>query len=625
MDIVTLDFETYWAQDYTLSKMTTEAYVRDPRFEPIMVGIKVNQAEPFWVPRDSIRMHLDSLELHRRAVLMHHAHFDGLILSHHYGIRPKLFLDTLGMGRALHGANGRLSLEKLAERYAIGVKGKEVHNVKGMRFADFSQQALARYGLYCCMDVELTYKLMLCMINEFARHELEMNDRVIRMFTEPSLVLDDALLGQYVQEIRAEKTSLMLQAGVQQTDLMSNDKFAQALIDLGVDPPKKMSPRTGKLTFAFAKTDFGMQALQEHPDERVQILVEARLKNKTTIAERSAERLIEMNQRGAATIYLKYSGAAGTHRLSAGDKINWQAMKRGGKVRKALKAPPGDAIVVGDSSNIEARLLDWLAGQEDMVEVYRRADRKEGPDMYCVIGGKIYKIEIVKGRSDEDDMKRQMGKVTKLGLGFGMGVEKFIITVRGQAKNEHGRPLVLEHGFAHYIVHEVYRAAHPHVVKLWRRCDAALECISKGIVDVAVDPRGLVRTCKDGIVMPGGLKILFPDLRRDKNDEGRWQWTFWNGKAREYIYGAKLTENIIQCLARIIVFAQCLETHKQTRQVSRWCHSVHDEGLFHTHMFEAPWVRDTLLTNMRIAPDWAEGLPLNSEGGFHERYGLAKK
>jgi DNA polymerase len=634
MDLVTLDFETYYGDDYTLSKMTTEAYVRDPRFETIMVGLQVNGEQPYWVPKPDVGHALRDLNLSRRGVLMHHAHFDGLILSHCYGIYPRQYFDTLSMGRAIHGANGRLSLDALATRYGIGQKGKEVHNVKGMHYADFSPPALARYGLYCCTDVDLTTKLFMIMGREFSRYELEIMDQVIRMFTEPRLRLDVNKLQDYAVQLAADKMAIMLRAGVQKDDLMSNDKFAQALMTLGVEPPRKISPSWLKktpaerepqppLVYAFAKSDSGMQALQEHPDERVQVLVEARLKNKTTIAEKGALRLIDMAGRGRATIYLKYSGAAGTHRLSAGDKYNWQAMGRGSPVRDAVMAEDGYVIVAGDSSNIEARLLDWLAGQDDMVEVYRKADAGLGPDMYCVIAERIYKHPVSKATHPAE---RQMGKVTKLGLGFGMGDDKFIITVRGQAKDANGRPLVLARDFAKYIVHEVYRGSHKFVVQLWKRADNALELISKGVEDVGVDPRGIVRTCKDGLVMPGGLKIRYPDLKRVKDEAtGRWEWEFWNGKMRERIYGAKVIENIIQCLARLIVFMQCHATRREAGAEGWWVHSVHDEGLFLTHLFTAPWLLERLMANMRIPPPWAPDLPLNSEGGYHQRYGKAKK
>ncbi len=211
----------------------------------------------------------------------------------------------------------------------------------------------------------------------------------------------------------------------------------------------------------------------------------------------------------------------------------------------------------------------------------------------------------------------------KLGLGFGMGPDKFAISVRAQAKNEEGKPLIISPQFSKTVV-DIYRAAHPQVGKLWKRCDDALRAIGKGQVGMHVDYRGIVQTCKDGLLMPGGLRVLFPELQFDRSDGLYGEWSFWNGKARERIYGAKLTENIIQCLARIIVFEQCRLTAKELTGIARWVHSVHDEGVFVADDFDAPYVRDRLLSNMRIPPAWCVGLPLNSEGVFAQRYGEAK-
>lgn len=658
MHIVTLDFETFYGDDYTLSRMTTEAYIRDPRFESILCSFKVDNEKAFWVPRDDIKAALRDTKVTQSAVLCHHAHFDGGILNHYYDTRPKVWLDTLGMARNLHGVNGRLSLEKLAERYGVGVKGKEVLNAKGMRYADFGRDQLRRYGQYSCNDSDLTYALFNLMAPNFSRDELEINDAVIRMFTEPTLTFDVPMLQEYVEWLSTEKVHLLLKAGVQKTDVMSNDKFAAILEGLGIPPPKKVSKTTGKLTWAFAKTDPAMQALQEHPDEIVQVVIEARLKNKTTIAEASAMRLIAMTGRGNATLYYKYSGASGTHRLSGGDKWNSQAMQRitkgvphTGTVRKALQAQPGEVVVVADSSTIEARMLDWLAGQEDMVEVYRKQDNKTGPDMYCVIGEDIYERVITK---KDDPEERQMSKRVKLGFGFGMGWQQFGISVRREAKGKDGKPLVLADAFC-VKVHGIYRKKHPMVLKLWRRCDLALKAIANGDIGVNVDYRGVVKTCKDGLVMPGGLKILYPDLKfepemtinpdyqsfvvngglppddvpelipfKDKWGNPRGEWTFWNGKHRERIYGPKVTENIIQCLARICVFKQCLEASKELRGVAKWCLSSHDEGGFTTHAWNGGLVLETLMRHMRVSPAWAPDLPVNCEGGVHNRYGFAK-
>lgn len=638
MDLVTLDFETAYGDDYTLSKLTTEAYVRDIRFETILCGFKINQEKTFWVQAHDVARTLKDIDLTKRAAVMHHAHFDAFILNFHYDVRPKLIIDTLGMARALHGANGQLALAKLAIRYGIGRKGEEVILAKGKRLKDFSSYELNRYGSYCCNDVDLTYELAQRMTGKFSRAELEINDRVIRMFTEPVLLLDSALLGKFRDWIRAEKHTLMLRAGVQQADLMSNPKFAQCLLDIGIDPPRKISPTTKQLTWAFAKTDPGMQALQEHPDELVQVLVEARLKNKTTLAEKGAQRLIGMSARGPATVYYKYSGA-GTHRLSGGDKYNWQSQQRGSDLRNSVQAPIGFKVVASDSSNIEARMLDWLAGQEDMVEVYRKADAKLGPDMYCTMGESIYERPINK-KDDPDE--RQMGKRVKLGFGFGMGAEKFAVSVRREAKTKEGKPLVLTPEFATHV-YRVYRNKHPQVVKLWKRCEDALGLIAKKQYGIGVDYRGIVTTCEDGLLMPGGLRILYPELEykaqldgngepiRDNRGKIRGEWTFWNGKLREHIYGPKVTENIIQSLSRIVVFTQCLATEKECNaglrpdaKITRWVLSNHDEGGFVAPDFYAPYVLSALTRHMRTPLWWCPDLPLNCEAGFHQRYGLAK-
>ncbi len=627
MNIFTIDFETYYGDDFTLSKLTTEAYVRDPRFETILCGVKRNDEPAYWVDAPDVAKHLAGLELHNHAVLAHHAHFDGLILGHHYGIQPKAWFDTLSMARALHGANGGLSLAKLAEKYGIGAKGTEVVNAKNKRRRNFDAYSLKKYGEYCQLDCELEYLLFRFMQPQFGKGEMQLIDLMIRMFTEPVLDIDAAMLSTYISDIRAEKVSLLLQAGIQLADVMSNDKFAAALQSVGVVPPKKISPTTGKETWAFAKTDPAMEALAEHPDEIVQVLVAARLKNKTTINETRSQRMVDMVGRGPATVYLKYYGASGTGRASGGDKMNWQNFGRGGKLRKSVKAPPEHVVDVVDSSNIEARVLDVLAGQEDAVQVYRDNDAGLGPDTYCVLAGKIYHRTITKGDKDE----RQLGKVAKLGLGYGMGSSKFVTAVRAMA------PKIYKAGFSHEMsstVVSVYRSTHPAVIRLWKRAEDALKWIQKGIEGVAIDPNGVLVTCKEGILLPNGMKIRYPDLQFKPRvhgvDDPLEGWTFWNGKAREKIYGGKIVENIVQALARIVVMDQTLVIAKHFKKLEspgriyRVVLSVHDEAVAVVPTDDAVECLEFMNWAFRQPPKWMPNLPLFSEGGIGERYGDAK-
>ena len=522
MDAYTIDFETYYDKEYSLSKMTTEAYVRDPRFETILCGIKHGREPAYWVPAAQVQSHLDQLNLHECAVIAHHAHFDGLILNHHYGIRPKLWVDTLSMARGVHGARGGNSLAKLAERHNLGVKGTEVVLALGKHGREFTSSEVAAYGTYCANDCELTYKLARILGKHFVSDELVLIDSVVRMFTEPVLEIRADILQEYIETLKAQQLHLLVQSNMTPEDLRSNEKFAEALRFVGVVPPVKLSKTTGKMTYAFAKTDLGMLELAEHPDVTVQAMVAARIGAKSTINETRSERLISMSTRGPACIYLNYYGAGQTGRLSGGDKLNWQNFTRGSPLREAIEAPDRHVCVVGDSANIESRTEDWLAGQEDAVEAYRLFDKGLGPDIYCVMAERIYGHKVTKKEHPE---LRFMGKVAKLGLGYGMGTEKFAMVAKIS---------IME---AKRIV-DIYRRTHPQVVMLWNRARDILGYIANGQVGVALDHRGVIKTVKDGLLLPNGLEIRYPELQRASGEKT--SWSYFNGRERVTLHGGKV-------------------------------------------------------------------------------------
>lgn len=311
--IITVDFETYYDKEYSLSKLTTEAYVRDDRFEVIGVGIKEDDNETIWVTgtKEEIRKHLRAYNWKENFILAHNTLFDGAILSWHFGITPKGWLDTLCMARALHGVDAGGSLKALAERYNIGVKGDEVTNALGKRRVDFTVDELATYGAYCCNDVELAYTLFNIFTGGggFPPQELRVIDATLRMFIDPELELDTAKLEKHLVSVKAHKEELLEKANSDRTTLMSNEKFAAMLQSLNVDPPKKVSARTGKEAWAFAKTDEEFKKLADHEDYRVQALVAARLGTKTTIEETRTQRFIDISKRGKLPVPLKYYGA----------------------------------------------------------------------------------------------------------------------------------------------------------------------------------------------------------------------------------------------------------------------------------------------------------------------------
>ena len=105
MNIITVDFETYYSADLGFAKQTTEEYVRDPRFEVVGVAVQVNDGEPEWFTGTMTETanFLGKFDWANSLALAHNAVFDGFILSEHFDIKPKGWLDTLSMGRALHG------------------------------------------------------------------------------------------------------------------------------------------------------------------------------------------------------------------------------------------------------------------------------------------------------------------------------------------------------------------------------------------------------------------------------------------------------------------------------------------------------------------------------------------
>jgi DNA polymerase I-like protein with 3'-5' exonuclease and polymerase domains len=422
MDIVTIDTETYWDKDFSLSKMTTEAYIRDPRFEVIGVSVKLNDQEVDWYSGADPGGFLNAIDYSDKAILCHNTAFDGAILSWKYGIRPKLWLDTLSMARPLHSMTVGGSLKALATYYELGDKGDEVMRTQGLRRRDFTPEQMSAFAEYCVQDTNLTYRLFKKMVRRFPKEELLVIDQTIRMYTEPKFELDPVVLDAHLAAIHERKQKLLEKLGGEEKAkkyLMSNAKFASLLQALGAEPPMKTSPTTGKQTYAFAKNDTEFLALLDHPKAAVRTVVEARLGTKSTIEETRTQRFLEIAERGPLPIMLNYYGAH-TGRFSGGDKINLQNLPRGGALRKALAAPDGHVVVACDSSQIEARLVAYLAGQDDLVQSFR-----EGRDVYSEFASDVYQRPITKA----DKVERHVGKTC-------VAEGTLILTERGQVPVE---------------------------------------------------------------------------------------------------------------------------------------------------------------------------------------------
>lgn len=633
MNLVTLDFETYYSRDYSLSKMTTEEYVRHPEFEVIGVGIKHGDAPTVWVDQPDVKVALAAVDWSNAMVLAQNTMFDGAIMSWHYGINPKAWADTLGMSRALYPHDKSHSLASQAERMGIGAKGDEVVRAMGKRRKDFTAYEIADYAAYCVNDVDLTYKLFnMYMGQGFPTKELRLIDLTLRLFIEPVLELDRDMLIAHLQEVKDYKANLleslknlMIEQGnpdfvhvvfTEGTDglkkvLMSNDKFAAALTAMGVVPPLKQSPTTGRTTYAFAKTDPGMIALEEHDDPQVQALVAARLGNKTTLEETRTERFIDMSFRGKFPVPLRYYGAH-SGRWSGQDKINLQNLPSRGvnanKIKKAIKAPPGHVIIDCDSSQIEARTLAWLAGQEDLVQAF-----EDKQDVYRIMASRIY------GKPADQIVKaeRQVGKVVILGAGYGVGAAKLRLFLKVNAGVD------VSEVEARSIV-DTYRTTFYRIPELWQKAQLALSYLSTE-QEYEIDAQGLCRTArirpttpKDdwGITLPSGLWIQYPGLTT-LYENGKVQSVYVSKGIATRVYGGLVTENICQAVARCVVGEQALRIAKRYKVVL----TVHDAVACIAPIGEQEEAQRYVEECMSWRPAWAQTLPLACESGVGETYG----
>jgi len=621
VSLITLDFETYYDSKIKLGfkHQTTEEYVRDKRFEVIGVGVQIDDGAAEWFSgsRKEILDYLERLDIPGSALLCHNTLFDGCILTWLFGIKPKFMFDTLCMARAIHGVEVGGSLAKLAEQYNLGKKGDEVISAEGKQRLDFTREELARYGEYCKNDVALTFKLFQRLSSATPDDELSLIDMTLRMFTEPVFHVDDALLQERGDELREEKNALLEglmeklnceTAEQVRKKLASNKQFAGLLTEHGIPVPMKTSKTTGKETYALAKNDEGFLALMEADNIFIQQLCAVRLGTKSTIEESRIERFIDIGKRnkGKLPIPLKYYGAH-TGRWAGSDKVNFQNLPSRDKKKKALKnavvAPDGHFVINCDSSQIEARVLAWLAGQNDVVEQFAK-----GEDVYSLFATKIYGKPI----SKSNPVERFVGKTCILGLGYGTGALKLQHTLKTSPPGA----IVTEDEAKEFV--NTYREANDKIIELWREGDDAIRDLADWgrLKAYYYGQHRCVMVTKDGMRLPNGLMIRYPNLHLN-TEESKSRYEYQSRKGPVGLWGGSLVENVVQALARIVVGQQMLKIQEKYRVAL----TVHDAAVVVVKEAELNSALAYIVECMNWAPDWAKGLPVTCEAQYGESYG----
>lgn len=604
---IVLDFESFYSDEFTLIKMTTESYIRDKRFEAHGAAVKWSPNEPArWYDEPELRFVLKEHDWSDTFLICHHHQFDGLILSHHYGVQPKLRGCTLSMARLMLGNHISVSLDSVRKEFGIAPKTTPYNLFKGLHWHEMSRDVQEQVADGACDEVESIWKIFQMLMGSdfspFPLEELETIDITMRMFTDSVLKADSKILADIWEREATQKQERLERLQIDATKLRSEDRFAELLRAEGIEPEMK-DGKNGEI-YQFAKSDPFMEELLEHEDDYIRALAEARVGAKSTTVQTRAETLGWMSSRGNLCVYLSMYGAH-TTRWAGGDRSNFQNFKKSDpdfpiedeepfKLIDAILPPEGYYLVKPDESQIECRLVNFLAGQDDKIEDFRL-----GRDPYVGVASQFYGFPVNK---KDHPRERQAGKVIELQCGFGSGGEKIRNTLRVKAKIK----ITSEEGVK---ARDAYRETHPAVVRYWKDGNAILKHLASG----SGLTWGPMHVHDHRIWLPNKMPLIYDSLEWHVPDEGG--DAYWRLKTRKgwtKMYGAKLVENVVQALARVIISQAMIRIARlgyrvvSTEHDSLWI-LIPKDGQEEQHLQRC---KDEMVSPL----SWLPGIPLACEG-----------
>ena len=613
MNYYTLDAETFYGTKYTLKSLTYEQYIKNDDFLIHGVGLKLNSEPTQYIPIDSV-VRILRAQTEPYTLVCHNALFDASILGWLYDIHPVAIHCTQAMSRALWNQRPATLKQLCISCFTTDEtirKGDELEDFKNKRVLT-AEESVA-LGNYCINDVDITWACYKQMRNWFPVPDLMSMDMTIKMFTNPVLLLDDFRVARFRDECVELTEQAIEQSGLSRSLMASNPQFAQWILDQGmqfeqIDSPTPKNPANKKWPLAKDSQEFG---LLKADNPQYGKIWKAHALVKSTIDISRSNRLLEhRNEKGQIAIPLN-SFKAHTLRWGGTNKINPQNFKRGSELRKSLFAPPGYQIVVVDSSNIESRLVAWLAGCETILEIY-----KNNQDLYAIFASTLFGRPINKR---DDPLERFIGKVLILGLSYGMGMKTLRSTLAQGALG--GEPVYITEVEAKSYVN-MYRKTYAEIPKLWEECTKMLYTMCSS---TKTETFKCLKISQARIKLPTSLHLNYPDIRGDEVGN-RYQFSYWNGKFRKDIWGGALTENIIQALARIIIRDNMNDIQynilDNLSHTSRIALTVHDEVAIVVPNKDAEAVYHKSVEVMSQPPDWCNdgSLVLAAEGGWAVNY-----
>lgn len=681
--LVVIDFETYWdSKTYTLSKMGPIEYVRNEKFTPQLCAFTLSNGsccvDCSVVEHERLRTTFENLDTHDVAWCGHNMHgFDSLILSEFFDFHPQKIYDTIAMMRWTGLSRVcRESHAALTEFLGNGNKaaGTVVSDHKQWP-DDFTPEERAFFIQYCKDDAAQCYQNAQAMLPYMTPDALRFMSITARMATEPSFVLDEDLLLEYLSDLDAAadkaRQELMAMFSFQTNAdmlaaLRSADKFADMLRSLGIEPPLKESAAKTKtkreklqlaadagrpgaaeelenmqpvMTYAFSKTDVDFVLMQDHPDPRVALLVRTRLQLNSSIDRSRAETLLKFARMHKPLPIMLGAWLAHTGRYSAGasadagtktDKLQFQNLSKRDpskrKLRQAIKVPKGKVVVACDSSQIEARGLAFVANEVGLLTQFR-----EGRDPYSELAETIFGVpwQDIKAGAKAGDKKMKMyrntGKSCVLSCGYSVGHHKYSNTLLRQGIHLH-EDLDRHHELARYA-HGIYRAAHPNIVAFWKTAENVLEAMLRGESGTFGGPNNDIYTfgimpvgprtdlCVPSVRFPSGYILRYPGLRAERNDRGKWQFVYdtYKGASKipTHIYGGAFTNNLVQGLSFVDVIMY--QGCRMDEAGIKLACNIHDAWASVVPEEQGEYVKQQMLHYMSIVPPALNGLPVACE------------
>lgn len=678
--------------------MTYEKYIRDNKFEIIGLAVKVGNRNTEWLHPHEIQDWINHVEVaygwENVRLIAQNAVFDASILGLKYNVYPGQIADTMLMSKAVQQWDGN-SLDVITrqlrtkygwicvqnndgstwvgsaideneqlKQFAVD-KGTEVHDADGKHLCDFTDEEYDAYAQYCITDVDLTWSAYRFFLDcyGFPEQEIDVMTTSIEMYTYPVMELDTKVLEEVKANVNQLREESLARAGVTLEEVRSDAKFAEALMKLGVEPPTKINTK-GEVKYAFAKKDLEFLKLLEHENEGVREIAQARFDNKSSQAVTRVEDFLSKAERGKLCVGIEYYGAR-TGRFG-GFEGNLQNLNRNkvvgkdtpygrlvfykgkvdrfmklgsdGKVllaragwvendedelhevglRDSVKAPKGKTLVVNDLSQIECRILAYTAHEQWVLDAF--VAKK---DIYKAQASKSFGVpyeEITKSM-------RFVGKSQILGLGFQAGENGLRVVLGKRSEDFSSEEL---QGWV-----KSYRASVPNIVAFWRKYKAVLRAMVQGM-NVGIDDKGILQLEGNCVVLPNGMKLVYRDIRCEKNENGFDQYIYWGRNIRtkkpdwENTFEGRMVENAVQALARIVLTTQMgwikAEFRKRgwSRDDAHLAMQVHDELIVCCREDIAEEVLEIMQHYMAKPPHWASDLPLGSDGDIAKRYGCAK-